>query len=176
VKTARRPGRTQDSGDLPCHELDHWIQWRILCQDLESTVRRTREFVACSSAVADCLTERIGVDPRKVDLVHEFIPARRLASDAGTDGLAVRRELAIPESAFVVGGSGTPDLRKGIDLFIGVAQPVGGGPDYELHVFRSDISGVGLVRLCSSRWRTHRRARCFAASCFSPPETIGIHS
>jgi glycosyltransferase involved in cell wall biosynthesis len=159
------------------HELDQWIQWRIPRQDLESTVRRTQDFVACSSAVAKCLTETIGLDPTKVHLVHEFIPARRLVADDRTDGLALRRELAIPESALIVGGSGTPDLRKGIDLFIRVAQKlrsaapdldarfvwVGGGPDYELNIFRSDVSSLGLsdhVYLVGER---RDAPKCFAA-------------
>ena len=65
------------------------------------------------------------LDMKDFQVVHEFIPM----SERTDHGLSestdrIRAELVIPSGAFVVGGAGTLDWRKGYDLFISVAVEV----------------------------------------------------
>jgi glycosyltransferase involved in cell wall biosynthesis len=73
--------------------------------------------------VRNNLVENHAVPPQKVELVHEFIDtASILHSSSLLSPASVRRELNIAEDAWIVGSCGTTDLRKGVDLFIGMEK------------------------------------------------------
>ena len=91
--------------------------------------RRMREaidvldgYIAVSRAVEDMLVEQFDVDASKIDLVHECIPI--LPTPDAAAGARVLADQGIPPDAFVVGGCGTLDWRKGPDVFLLVAKAV----------------------------------------------------
>ncbi len=82
-----------------------------------------RSFIACSTDVQHALWEKYSIPSKKINLVHEFIPAPDAAADAvARDRERVRKELGFPGNAFVVGMCGGVIWRKGPDLFINMAQ------------------------------------------------------
>ena len=88
-----------------------------MTEDLKRLSPRVDRFIVGSDAVAEML-RRFGVSS-PVDRVYEFSPR---GSSTEIDGSSVRRELNIPDDAFVVGACGTVESRKGTDLFISVAR------------------------------------------------------
>ncbi len=125
-------------------------------RNLRLIKRHANRFVADSAATRANLM-RNGVAGARIAVVSECIDVAALPSAA--DAGAVRRELAIPADAFVVGGCGYPYHRKGKDLFVQVVRElidpqtvpavyglwVGGdaaGPDAER--FYADIRAAGL--------------------------------
>ena len=105
------------------HELDYVIRQFSNPQDLAYTLARTQQFIACSSAVAENLTDIHGVDRSRIKILHEFIPALALDHARLTESAReIRAELHIPENAIVTGGVGTVHWRKGYDLFILMAM------------------------------------------------------
>jgi glycosyltransferase involved in cell wall biosynthesis len=106
------------------HELDYWIQksgpenWNQVC-------RHTTKFVAASEAVARNLKERRQISADRIEVVHEFIPVdSKSPSNSLEQKATMRKRLAIPADAFVVGGSGYETWRKGKDLFVQLATLV----------------------------------------------------
>ena len=114
-------------------------------------------FVVPSRAVEAALRE-FGVTT-KTELVYEFSEIGRVSEN---EAAAVRRSLGIPDNAFVVGGSGTVNSRKGIDLFLAIAAKltasiddiyflwVGGAARYsaaELEHSLNEIERLGLSRV-----------------------------
>jgi glycosyltransferase involved in cell wall biosynthesis len=106
------------------HELDYWIRNRVPAAELEAVRARTDRFIGVSRAVEDCLTRVVGVEPARIERIYEYLDELPDADQAVRDGERTRRELGIPADAFVVGGCGTTDWRKGVDLFIVLAKLV----------------------------------------------------
>jgi len=101
------------------HELDYVVGEFSVDRFLELSQEVDR-FLVVSNAVSDML-RRLGVE-RWIDVVHGF---PKIAT-VETDGAAwVRKRLGIPPDAFVVGGCGTIEWRKGVDLFLQVAHRMG---------------------------------------------------
>lgn len=104
------------------HELEHAIQRNTPVWDFAYTLRRTNHFIAGSAAVARNLIATHGVEVSRIDVVHEFIPAlHNHAMFKNESSRAIRRELGIPDGAFVAGAAGSVEWRKGYDLFMQVA-------------------------------------------------------
>lgn len=105
--------------DLPSvlhiHELNFVIDNYSKVEVVEQQLLKAQRVIAVSQLVRNNLLQRFGLEDRKVVLIHEFIPAQ---PEKPTQTVLE----AIPEDAFVVGGCGTIDWRKGIDLFIQVAK------------------------------------------------------
>jgi glycosyltransferase involved in cell wall biosynthesis len=78
-------------------------------------------YIAASQAVKNNLIKNIGVSERSVDIVYEFIDINLNIAVADNAGQYLRNDLGIPSDAFIIGGSGTIEWRKGVDLFIHVA-------------------------------------------------------
>jgi len=140
------------------HELATTI--RMYGEDNFNSVRRhTTRYIACAESVKTDLTSQWPIEPAAVDVVHEFVQLP--AEAAGADALRrrTRRQLGIPQDAFVVGGSGVVSWRKAPDLFIGLARAVKkrqpsanihfvwvGALDagIELPAIQHDLRGLGL--------------------------------
>jgi glycosyltransferase involved in cell wall biosynthesis len=122
--------------------------------DLE---RRQPQFLAVGERVKDGLVRRLGVAPSAVEVCYEFIPTDAIHVEPAA-AAAARAELDLPDGAFIVGGSGTMDWRKGIDLFVQVASRMRargidddavrfvwvGGDDNPHSQIRYDIARMGL--------------------------------
>ena len=106
------------------HELEQMIQ--LVGVDIFERTRAWADtIIAVSAAVRDNLAGTHGVPSHQLELIHECIPIREDEAarvKAGAAGL--RAALGLPADAFVVGGSGTTDWRKGPDLFVQLARQV----------------------------------------------------
>ena len=143
------------------HELATTI--RLYGEDNFDSVRRhTTRYIACSDSVKSDLTTQWPIEPRSVDVVHGFVnlPAARDEASKAAVRFEVRRQLGIPQDAFVVGGSGAVSWRKAPDVFIALARAVtrrrpsadvhfvwvGGFSDQliALEAIEHDLRGLGL--------------------------------
>ena len=98
------------------HELDY-VVGEFSTERFLDLSRHVDRFLVVSRAVADML-RKLGIQ-KGIDVVHGFPKPTR--PDAG-DAAAVRKHLGIPPDAFVVGGCGTIEWRKGVDLFLQLAR------------------------------------------------------
>jgi glycosyltransferase involved in cell wall biosynthesis len=99
------------------HELKSTLKAFWPESEFRELARFVDAFMVVSKAVGEML-EMIGVTAC-THLIHPFLP--REPKDTG-DNNAVRKKLGIPEGAFVVGGSGSIETRKGVDLFVKIAS------------------------------------------------------
>jgi len=117
-----------DGRDVPvvshCHELESLIQLSGV-DSFNSLKERTEHFVAVSHAVKNNLTANHYIADEKISVIHAFTPIEDLSEeDIRSKRSAARRELKIPEDAFVVGASGTLNWRKASEFFVLIAHAV----------------------------------------------------
>jgi glycosyltransferase involved in cell wall biosynthesis/SAM-dependent methyltransferase len=119
--------------DLGCpvvtnvHELEYCITYRMSPSNNQQILAFTTHFIAGSRAVKQYLIEGMRVPSEKVDVVYECIPTQHYQADSLRAQYAkfkIRQEFHIPPDAPIVGGSGTTDWRKGVDMFVPLAQAV----------------------------------------------------
>jgi glycosyltransferase involved in cell wall biosynthesis len=138
------------------HELEMSIS--RFASGFDDVRGRFSGYVAVSRAVERNLVDRHGVDPGVIDRIPPGIP---LAPVPGSDARRadLRAALGIPGDAFVAGGAGTLDWRKGPDVFVLVAKAltdrclhrpvrfvwVGGEPEL-LDRVEHDVDRLGLGR------------------------------
>ena len=107
--TATNGSILRDLNHLQCpvityvHELDRVLA-RQGRENMDLVLQHTDHFVACSLAVDECLRERWGVKPGRISILHEFIDTGIDVDPRSCD--AKRRDLGIPENAFVLGAAG----------------------------------------------------------------------
>jgi lipopolysaccharide biosynthesis protein len=106
------------------HELEYVIQtWPGLANTLKWIEKRNTYIIACSEAVKSNLVSNHKFQREKIKVVEEFI-SPVIDDDLLSRSQAIRKKLNIPEGAFVVGGVGTIEWRKGSDLFVSLAKIV----------------------------------------------------
>lgn len=87
---------------------------------IEGLNKFNKHFIADSNAVKDNLIKKHAIKENKIEVVHEYVELpNELPNENVTNSL--KKELGIPENAFVVGASGGGLWRKGYDLFIQTA-------------------------------------------------------
>ena len=115
-------------------------------------------YLASTAGVEANLVRNHGVPKSCIHRIPVGISVARQGLHAlGADGTHLRRQLGIPPDAFIVGGAGTTDWRKGSDLFVQVARQVVarggqppihfvwvGGGGMELEYLRRDTTKLGL--------------------------------
>jgi glycosyltransferase involved in cell wall biosynthesis len=97
------------------HEMRQWLTTRVRSADLEQTLTKSDAVIACSMATRTDLVA-LGCDEKLITVVHEPLPARRVAVPDVRRRL--REMLGVPLDTLVVAGAGTADRRKGADLFL----------------------------------------------------------
>jgi len=97
------------------HELEYVIKSFSEQKFIELSEHADR-FIVVSKAVENMLRQ-FGIR-KKTHLVYEFSKTDLKVNEAIE---TVKNELGIPANAFVVGGSGTIQWRKGVDLFLQIA-------------------------------------------------------
>jgi len=100
------------------HELSYSLDFRS--DKFNYVKERTAHFIACSQAVKDNLVNRYNISLDNISVIHEFISIPD--ENAISAHHLLRRELKLPEDAFIVGSAGTRHLRKGPDLFMQLAH------------------------------------------------------
>ena len=92
-----------------------------------------QHYIVISEYVKEVLCDKIGVDEKKVTLVRNGIECSKWKrSDEAIAG-DLRNELGIPENALIVGGSGSIHPRKGVDLWLQMAEHVQQHSDQPVH-------------------------------------------
>lgn len=101
------------------HELDYAVSLYSRDKFIE-LANYVDHFLVVSKAVEEMLLKRFAIQ-KKIHHVYGFAKTDSSQIDE-TDIKAVKKELGIPEKAFVIGGSGTIEWRKGADIFLQIAH------------------------------------------------------
>ncbi len=107
-----------------CHELESVIHRTGLAEFVE-TAKMTTHFIAVAEVVRQNLIKNHQVPSEKISLVHGFIPIENFSTaDLQAKRRKILEELEIPQTAFIVGASGTMYWRKAPEIFIQIARAV----------------------------------------------------
>ena len=99
------------------HELSNVID-AFGSKNLKQNKRATQYYIACTHAVKENLVENYSIPNECIDVVHEFIALNiEKQRDRKDTSKRIRRQLKLPDDAFVVVGAGTFQNRKGPDIF-----------------------------------------------------------
>lgn len=106
------------------HELRMGIEmYNGTQQAIDNTLRGTQKFIACANSVKQNLLQQFGISEQQIEILCSLLPESAQQYQISSAKVnALKQELGIPQDAFVVGGMGTIDLRKGTDLFVQLAH------------------------------------------------------
>jgi glycosyltransferase involved in cell wall biosynthesis len=104
------------------HELEASLQRFAGAEVIDLMRRHTRQYIAPSAPVLDNLVRRHNIHRDRVHVVHAFIQPTVDKPLSQGEKLKRRQELGLPADGKIVFGCGTPDWRKGPDLFVEVAR------------------------------------------------------
>ena len=96
---------------LHVHEMEAVIRF-VMGGDMSLLTERPAGYIAASEAVKRTLTDKFHINANKIAVVHECI---------SPDTQHTHSVKAQENTPFIVGGAGTPELRKGITLWLQVA-------------------------------------------------------
>jgi glycosyltransferase involved in cell wall biosynthesis len=106
------------------HELGEATRQLGLIEAMRRGVARTDLYIAPSEAVFRFLMDGIGVPPERIRVIPEFaINVPGVGADRN-HRQAIRTTLGLPADCCLVGMAGTPEERKGTDLFVRLAERV----------------------------------------------------
>lgn len=128
---------------LHIHELNNMISYLI--PDFKQYLKNIDFYIAVSKKVRNNLIENYNISSEKIEIIYEFVkdsPIKRIQKS----------------SDFLVGGAGSINLRKGVDLFISVAaclhrnNPelkikfvwIGDGDRYFLELLKQDLEKLNI--------------------------------
>jgi len=144
------------------HELEYVTQCCGSIDLMRRAIPVTDAYIAASDAVKQFLIEAIGVPEVKIHTVHEFAINTKKPSVSGSRKAQFRDSLGIPERAIVIGMCGTPEWRKGEDIFIELAKKI---IDQEIEIefyfiwIGGDSLSLGRLTHDSVRLCIHTRCR-----------------
>ncbi|MEQ6122350.1 glycosyltransferase [Reichenbachiella sp. MALMAid0571] len=101
------------------HELSFAFDFFNGAELLQKEFSRFYKIIAVSKAVQEYLNLKLNIPEDEIELIHE--PLVGLNTFNLTDPIDLRNILNLKNDAFIVGGSGTRDWRKGFDLFLQTA-------------------------------------------------------
>lgn len=104
------------------HELEMGLRSALTPEDAALLRTRVDVVVAAADCVADNLIRNWGVSSTRITRVYEFVTADDLVAPSMRTTADLRAELGVPGDAPIVGGAGSTDWRKGVDLFVQVAR------------------------------------------------------
>jgi glycosyltransferase involved in cell wall biosynthesis len=105
------------------HELEMGIQQYTSTQLYQNTLNFTKSYIACAESVKENLIKNHNIDATKIMVLPSLLPESALSFESSKSKiLKLKNKYNIPENAFLVGGMGTVDLRKGVDVFLQVAN------------------------------------------------------
>lgn len=106
---------------LHVHELEYLLRLRG-SEVVRRLFSRTTRFVGCSGAVSQNLIDNHGIDPDRVDTVHESIPVSSVEARSSRDEILER--LGFDRGCLLVTACGLVHWNKGTDLFVQLARMV----------------------------------------------------
>ena len=112
------------------HELSYASEVLQVREILRESVSKTYRFIAASAAVAKYLSDEIYVPEDKIIVIHEF-PVSTCRNTSLSASHEIREKCGISVGDSLIGMCGTPEWRKGVDLFIQLSRTLkekqGGG-------------------------------------------------
>jgi glycosyltransferase involved in cell wall biosynthesis len=106
------------------HELEGAATRLGMIEALRRNVDATDLYIAASEAVGHFLRTTIAVPPERIRVIHEFAINLPCQSTALANRVKIRSQLHLHEKDVLVMMSGTPEARKGTDIFIQLAAMV----------------------------------------------------
>ncbi len=109
---------------IPVTFLIHELPSSYEVQDYQQVYDSSERIIFPVEVVRTAANEKVPLPLGKCSVMPQGLlnPTFADGLDRDTVRLQIRRELGLPEDAFIVLGCGTLDLRKGIDHFCGVAR------------------------------------------------------
>jgi len=107
------------------HELSYSLSLYSTKEDFEKLDANSRRIIACSKAVGENLHNKYSIDEDKIEVVHSFVNNWAVTEiSENSDSAEIRKNFEIPEDKFIVAACGNADWRKGLDIFILIANQV----------------------------------------------------
>jgi glycosyltransferase involved in cell wall biosynthesis len=105
------------------HELDMGINQYTKRELFRNVKNLSTSFIACAESVKQNLINNHGVDTIKIKVLPSLLPMDAMGFESEPlIQRTLRKRFNIPYDSFIVGGMGTVDLRKGVDVFLQVAR------------------------------------------------------
>ncbi|WP_304234550.1 glycosyltransferase family 4 protein [Jiulongibacter sediminis] len=105
------------------HELQFSLDMYADTEDKQRLFELSDGVIACSQAVADNLIANNGVNQNKIEVIHSFIDNERVIEVIeNSNSEQIFEEFQLPQDQFLVGACGNAEWRKGLDIFINIAQ------------------------------------------------------
>ncbi len=105
------------------HELEMGIQQYTKPEYFRNVKTLSSSFIACAESVKENLINNHNIDTTLIKVLPSILPESALNYNVNKSfNEILRKQLNIPKNAFLIGGMGTVDLRKGVDVFLQVAN------------------------------------------------------
>ncbi len=105
------------------HELEMGIQQYTSPEYFRNVIKLSNTFIACGEAVKQNLIINHQINNEKIKVLPSLLPESALSFEVDIEkNIMLRNQYGIPDNAFLIGGIGTVDLRKGVDIFLQVAR------------------------------------------------------
>ncbi len=142
------------------HELEMGIQQYTKPENFLHVKMLSSSFIACAESVKENLLINHQIEITNVKVLPSLLPASAL--EYITDFSIrekLRKKFNIPTNALIVGGMGTVDIRKGVDIFLQVASKLKANPaifflwvggqesEVEYKNFQVDKKRMGLTNI-----------------------------
>jgi glycosyltransferase involved in cell wall biosynthesis len=130
---------------LHVHELQMSILQFCSEKTLKKNIPYCNHFIVISKAVELNLKKQFDIPDNLLSLVYTFIDNKKSESlDSVNHREIKRKQLGIPQDAFVVISSGTTDWRKGADLVVHIAKRVHSKTNVPIHFLWIGGDNTGL--------------------------------
>jgi glycosyltransferase involved in cell wall biosynthesis len=105
------------------HELEMGIQQYTQPDLFQNVLRYSSAFITCGKAVKQNLIKNHFISDDKISVLPSLLPESASSFEKNISEMQhLKYHYGILENAFLVGGMGTVDLRKGVDIFLQVAN------------------------------------------------------
>lgn len=105
------------------HELEMGFEMYTIPAYLTNVLTMTDRFIACAASVKNHLIQQCNISDDAVKILPSLLPEIALQyKENPTTIQALKTRYEIPANAFLIGGMGTVDLRKGVDVFMQIAN------------------------------------------------------
>lgn len=112
------------------HELEMGIQQYTSPEEFQKTLSFSKSFIACAASVKQNLIENHAIDVIQISVLPSLLPDSALSFKSSEHHKnELKNKYNIPQNAFLIGGMGTVDLRKGVDIFLQTAHKLKQQPD-----------------------------------------------
>lgn len=156
---------------LHAHELSISIKQMCDEQAFIGNLHRINLVVAASNAVKLILNRNYSISENILSTIYEPINYELLLKKKRDLTLSLKKTLDLPEKAFIVGGSGTRDWRKGIDIFIQTAARINHDDIYFVWIGGRN-KGIEYLKLCYDIERLGLTKKLFLIDSIANPISI----